>query len=184
MLKVGDKVRVRNDLRAIVKVKPKLDLRGKIVTIRSVLENGKYIVEEDICGSSWSESMFEISKKFKPTDCIVILSDGVISKGYHKRNGKIVSQSETHKHPNDQHDLWYAAKTCLDRINEQEQNDTGYNGKVVCLESKIKYWTKGKIYQVQNGVVQNNEGGQHLGIKSFDELCDECCFAKWLEIVE
>jgi hypothetical protein len=85
--KVGDKVRV-------VSKRPKescmisemlRDHGGKIVTIKSITEDNYYRIKEGTC--SWDDACFEdtlndSSAKFKPGDCVRVISNHEIYRNY------------------------------------------------------------------------------------------------------
>jgi hypothetical protein len=62
-----------------------------------------------------------------------------------------------------------------------------YSGKVVCVKSDCSWWTVGKVYPINDGVIKDDEGDVRDAIKSIEELnerlagCDE---ARFIPLVE
>ena len=45
-----------------------------------------------------------------------------------------------------------------------------YSGKVVCVESEYPWWTVGKVYEVKDGIIKDNNGIHRLTVKTVNEL--------------
>lgn len=59
-----------------------------------------------------------------------------------------------------------------------------YNAKIVCIESHTSHFTKGKIYEVKNGVLYGNEDSEFdYNAKSIDEI-NEQLGSQFIELVE
>jgi hypothetical protein len=65
-----------------------------------------------------------------------------------------------------------------------------YNGKVVCVESKHKFWTVGKVYEFKDGIITDDDGDRrgvmcHFGcFEDWDEFCNAGRGMKFIEVVE
>lgn len=85
-------------------------------------------------------------------------------------NGVIV-ESEARCHPDDEFDLKTGINIALDRLLAKTSL---YNGKVVCVENNcyVKFaFTKGKIYNVVDGEIKDNNGKTFIKtIRSLDKL--------------
>lgn len=60
-----------------------------------------------------------------------------------------------------------------------------YNAKIVCIESQTPHFTKGKIYEVRDGVVYENENerSNYTVVKNINEV-NECLMSQFIELVE
>lgn len=60
-----------------------------------------------------------------------------------------------------------------------------YTGKVICTGNS-RFFTKGKIYKVENGTIRLDDGAEFVKFKSFEELSTYNLFvnAKFIEFVE
>lgn len=85
-------------------------------------------------------------------------------------NGETIT-SEARCHPDDEFDLKTGINIALDRLLEKTSL---YNGKVVCVENNcyVKFaFTKGKIYNVVDGEIKDNDGKTFIkSIRSLDKL--------------
>ena len=103
--KIGDKVRVREDLAADqwygddIFTHEMISFKGKIVTIKKIREN-KYVIEEDHGDWNWTDEMFLPIIKYKIGDKVIVREDLEEGKlyGYYSVNedmfplrGKIVT---------------------------------------------------------------------------------------------
>ena len=116
--KVGDKVKIREDLKAKhlygnnAWVTQKMhNLRGKIAHITEVTKYGKYCIDLDNSEYLWVDEMFEDTGRQ-----VVINVDGnkVIAR---RGNKKGVARC----HPDDDFDFFVGAKLALDRLEEEEK---------------------------------------------------------------
>lgn len=181
--KVGDKVRVRGDLKngeryhmaskkiSEVAMGPMVDLKGQIVTISGITSSGMYTVKEcPLLGVSiryrWTDEMFE-SEPIK-SSCrkkIVITADGMktIARLY---EGKELIKTATAKcSPDDTFDFAEGARLAFERLRESEETERAkpqlkyYSGKVVCTyRATDDSYTVGKIYEFINGTVVDDDG--------------------------
>lgn len=69
------------------------------------------------------------------------------------------------------------------QVTEEEEAEWGtYNGKVICIEAFSREYTKGKIYELKNGIVIDDDG-DCIGIyKNFEDFSMRHC-SKFIEIV-
>lgn len=64
------------------------------------------------------------------------------------------------------------------------EREKKYNSKVVCIESHNKFFTKGKIYKVEEGDIYDDEGDLHyMKIENLNDL-NENSSQKFIELVE
>ena len=69
----------------------------------------------------------------------------------------------------------------LPRNEIKEEEPKLYNGKVVCVESKSDTLTKGKIYNVVNGVFTYDNGEESLEYKDFEDI-QASFFSEFIEV--
>lgn len=120
--KVGDRVRVRRDLKALkhyysedkktcdVAVCEMLKMRGKIVTISEVLDIGKYKIKE--FGWSWTDEMFEDIYNEK----IVITTDGTTTTAKLYNGKEVIKSAEAKCSPQDKFDFEHGAGIAISRL--------------------------------------------------------------------
>lgn len=176
--KVGDKVRVKKDLKLCQRyymenkkggvntfVPPMTDYRGQMVTISKII-NGQYCVKECPYGTNhkpvlWTDGMFDSSD-----EKIVIIASGMktIAKLY---NGdKIAKTAIARCSPEDTFDFAEGARLAFGRLWEAEETERAkpqlkyYSGKVVCTcnNADADSFTVGKIYEFVNGTVVDDDG--------------------------
>lgn len=53
-----------------------------------------------------------------------------------------------------------------------------WNGKVVCVSKQgtCRYWTPGKVYDVKDGVIRDDDGDRRFGIVSAEDAAKKCLF--------
>lgn len=186
--KVGDKVRVRKDLRVgsaydhWLVVSAMMKYRGMTVTIAAVGFN-YYHIEEDGAGWSWTDEMLEPIC----TEKIVITTDGVTTTA-RKYDGKnLIKEAKAICSKDDEFNFDVGAKLAMERLMAEDKAKY-YNGKVVCVDPNgSTLYTKGRIYQFKDGTTCTDEGvpifySKHK-IRNFEELQSNS-LAKWLEVVE
>lgn len=120
--KVGDRVRVRRDLKALkhyysedkktcdVAVGEMLKMRGKIVTISEVLDIGKYKIKE--FGWSWTDEMFEDIHNEK----IVITTDGTTTTAKLYNGKEVINSAEAKCSAEDEFDFERGAGIAISRL--------------------------------------------------------------------
>lgn len=188
--KVGDKVRVRKDLRVGLAynhwlvVDAMMKHRGKTVTI-AVVGFNSYIIKEDGASWSWTDEMFEPAPIC--TEKIVVTSDGVTTTARKYDGKKVVKEAKAVCSKDDEFNFDVGAKLAMERL-MAEDKPKYYNGKVVCVDPNgIRFYTKGRIYQFKDGTTCNDEGvpifhSKHK-VRNFEELQSNS-LAEWLEVVE
>lgn len=159
--KVGDKVRVRKDLRCnevygpLATVRGMMSFCGKEVTISRVLCNGYELLEDGfLVKYAWTDEMLEPAR----TEKIVITSDGVTTTAKKYDSKKLVKEAKAVCSKDDTFNFDVGAKLAMDRLLEEKPKL--YNGKVVCVSSGLYSvgYTKGKIYQFKNGYTVGDNG--------------------------
>lgn len=124
---------------------------------------------------------------------IVITTDGKTTLARLYEGKKVVKSAEAKCSSEDKFDFKTGAEIAFDRLLEKEvkpetpEKPKPYNGKVVCVNPRQNsFYTKGKIYQIINGVLHSDDGDIIFGfnpLRSFKDLCHSST-AEWLEIVE
>lgn len=108
--------------------------------------------------------------------------------------GKLVKEVCTEKHPDDEYNRDEAIRVICDRLvgekkeAQKEEPPKPYNGKVVCVDNhdQLPYYTVGKIYRVEDGIITVNRGVTFPvcdRYMTFDDLCNGTS-AAWIEVVE
>ena len=88
--------------------------------------------------------------------------------------------------PADEFDFNTGAKLALERlINPEPEKPKYYTGKVVCVTPFTSFYTKGKVYEIKDGVGKNDEGNKMTNrpVKSFAEFRQNMV-SKFIELVE
>lgn len=142
------------------------DYIGKTATIKSVESYINYPtgyrLEE--YGFKWDERGLEL----KPEKIIIYRNDNqVIAKNI------LTGKTGVAKcNPADEFDFNIGAKLAFERLtNPEPEKPKYYSGKVVCTNSVTSAFTKGKIYKVNNGVLDSDAGCfQYHRFKSFDDI--------------
>lgn len=148
-----------------------------------------YCSEKRQFSKDYMDSLKEISVSEYLKDkneCIVIYRDGnsVIAKD--KVTGK---KAEAKCHLDDEFDFTTGAKLALERLSQLEEEKPKYfNGKVVCVEMRNNFFTKGKIYEFKDGMSVDDVGDSFpfasSPIKSVEDLNNRQLRSKFIEIVE
>lgn len=188
--KVGDKVRVRKDLRAnevygrLATVRAMMSLCGKEVTISRVLYSGYELLEDgSFVKYTWTDEMLEPFC----TEKIVITSDGITTTARKYDGKKLVKEAKAVCSKDDTFNFDVGAKLAMKRL-MAEDKPKYYNGKVVCITSSNNNgFTKGKIYQFTEGFTLDDEGrkrpGTGIPIKTFKGL-GGALYPQWVEVAE
>ena len=73
----------------------------------------------------------------------------------------------------------------VEKKSEEISTPKYYTGKVICTGNS-RFFTKGKIYKVENGTIRLDDGAEFVKFKSFEELSTYSLFvnAKFIEFVE
>lgn len=190
--KVGDKVRIRKDLKPyriygdVMFVTSQAGYQGKICTISKCLP-GWYLIEGDVDKWQWSGEMFEPVPIY--TEKIVITSDGVTTTA-RKHDGKnLIKEAKAVCSKDDTFNFDVGAKLAMERLMAKDKPKL-YNGKVVCVSSNsfALGYTKGKIYQFRNGRTLDDDGTTRPSkmtdaIEDFKDI-ERRYPGVWLEVVE
>lgn len=176
--KIGDKVRVRDDLRLEEVYKmdngtdydsvvfEMLKLKGKEATILTYTDSNKYLISEDGGCWNWTDEMFSGLAVSRPK--IVITTDGKTTTAKMYKGKKLLKAAESSCSPEDTFDFAIGAKLALERVTEKEQ--------------KFKI---GQFVRVINNDTNNFPIGQIVQIIKFNEnkvLCEGyCCDRGWID---
>lgn len=61
----------------------------------------------------------------------------------------------------------------VERVDAKKEEKPKYNGKVVCVESVFRYWTPGKVYEVKDGCIVDNDGDRrNKNFTSFEDVSE------------
>lgn len=182
--KVGDYVVCNTDIFCTI-------CKGWVGKVVKILPDNEVKVEGLYGTVQCDTKYFDLYTKDQPTK-IVITTDGKTTTAKMYRDKSVVKVETTKCHPDDRFDFTVGARIAFDRLvgkkKEEPETPTYYNGKVVCVDTcdYIDY-TKGKIYQVIDGVITTDNGKKYPGLrkpfKSFEDL-QFYSFATWLEVVE
>ena len=161
--KIGDKVRVRDDLRLEEVYKmdngtdydsvvfEMLKLKGKEATILTYTDSNKYLISEDGGCWNWTDEMFSGLAVSRPK--IVITTDGKTTTAKMYKGKKLLKAAESSCSPEDTFDFAVGAKIAFDRL----MKNVEMNIKVICINDVPRSdFTKGKIYTVKNGFLYGN----------------------------
>lgn len=185
--KVGEKVRVKKNLRSIPNytgglVEKMVKQEGEIVTIRRVPSSkGKgYGIEGDIF--IWDERAFEKVSEYVLDDVnITVIGTTVIA--IDRRTNK---RGIARCCPEDTFDYITGVTLALNRLREKLEL---YNGKIVCIKSGNSF-TKGRIYEVINGILKDDDGDNRPWdktvhtIEEINEIFGRFGSTEFIEVVE
>lgn len=157
---VGDKVRIVGDSNSV---------DGK----RSLFDTTAIIVRDDNCcypyilndadGNEipwrWCDSELKLVKEAKK-DKIVIAHDGKTTTATLYREDGTKEKATAKCSPEDTFDFNVGAELAMKRLMEKVNppKPKYYNGKVVCIKSPYHWWTVGKVYEVVDGYIKDNNG--------------------------
>lgn len=178
--KKGDKVKVKR-----FKKRPdrwnsdgKMDyLMGKIVEVLMADDEFVFVERHDGYGS-WCLKIEEVEPV--KNECIVI---------YRKDNQVIALDKTTGKKaiakcsPEDEFDFYTGCEIAFKRLTEKEEtkaNIEPLNAKICVLDDRDKNFTKGKIYNIDNGKITDDKGNvwpRSWRFKNMDEVLDY--FSAW-----
>ena len=172
--KIGDKVRVRNDLEEgkwysmnnhtfsdFVNSKM-ITFKGKEVTILADNCFGMYRIKEDNGEYHWTDEMFSGLAASLPK--VVITTDGETTTAKMYEGKKVLKTAKTQCSPEDTFDFAVGAKIAFDRL----MKNVEMNIKVICINDVPRSdFTKGKIYTVKNGFLYGNS--ERFGADALEE---------------
>lgn len=169
--KVGDKVRVRDDIEVYREYKMEdskelawitpemLKFKGEILTITEINQYGKYSVKEDNELWSWTDEMFSGMATSLPK--VVITTDGKTTTAKMYEGTKLLKTAKSKCSPEDTFDFAIGVKLTLERVTEKEP--------------KFKI---GQFVRVINNDMNHFPIGQIVQIIDFDKykvLCEGYC---------
>ena len=88
--------------------------------------------------------------------------------------------------PADEFDFNIGAKLAFERLtNPEPEKPKYYSGKVVCVSAFSDFFTKGKVYEIKDGVGKCDDGTKttHTPVKSFEEF-NQKTVSEFIELVE
>ena len=177
--KIGDKVRVRDDLEldewysmsnhnfSDFVNSEMIMFKGKEVTISDDNFYGMYRIKEDNGDWCWVDEMFSglVTDRLK----VIITTDGKTTTAKMNEGKKVLKTAKSQCSPEDTFDFAVGAKLALERVTEKEQ--------------KFKI---GQFVRVINNDTNNFLIGQIVQIIKFDEnkvLCEGyCCDRRWIDV--
>lgn len=151
-----------------------------VMEIRVLCHKNPYHIEDEYVVKN-DDSKFELVKDYK--EIVIRQFDGkeIIAVDNRHPDYKVVVQNE---------DFNCGAITAFEKIINRDNESKVYNGKVVCIEAEPPFllYTPGKIYEVVNGKITNDENHTFPcedddRFKDFKEL-NERCAGEFLEVVE
>lgn len=200
--KVGDKVKIRSDLKLNFPyggwhfIDSFAHLRGKTVTIRGTRVYGTdaYFINES--SGFFTEEMFEPVRDTvsipKPTWRIIIEGDENTSRAKYVVGKNVVKEASANRYHKDKHDPAMAARALIGKMFPEEKEPEKpkyFTGRVVCVECpKEIELTVGKVYEVKDGAMRSDgflfcESGWVLrGIESVENLNSR--FKKGVKFIE
>lgn len=169
-LKPGDKVRIADKRGKLWNFDGLMDkYMGKVMTVDRIVAGLIYLKEakgDKPFGGEWifcEEDFVEVLTAFdhaepEETDVTVELhfcgreTTAMLVKG-----ADIVKTAVARCHPADEYDRGESAKIAVNRLFAPEPSQY-YNGKVVCIATGYSWWKVGKVYNVVDGVIANDNG--------------------------
>lgn len=150
----------------------KIEITGKITGKQIWLEA---LSGESIKGWSFSTDMIRHADTIK-TGKIVITSDGRVTKARLFDGKECIKETMATCSPEDQFDFMTEAQISFERLTQAEQRTQEekpkWNAKVVCVKA-VGDFTKGKIYSVKEGCIENDlDKISSIAFSSLDELND------------
>ena len=174
--KVGDKVKVRDDLNLFAAyrmadggacdgvVDEMMELRGRIVTIKSITDAGKYRIKEG--DYNWTDGMFAgLACEQK----IVITSDGTTTLARLYEGSKVVKSAEAKCSADDEFKFETGAKLAMERLYGVEPKLKFKEGDWVRIIACTKYHHNYDIGDVVK-VVAVDEDGDLNCVRPYDNL--------------
>lgn len=179
--KVGDKVLVTNNKEKLIFIgcpSRYAGQKGEVATYKSG-ESDAIIRFAD--GENWWVKL-EFLKNIHP-EKIIIYRNGAEVVAKNTATGKTgVAKCS----PDDEFDFNTGAKLAFERlINPEPEKPKYYTGKVVCVTPFTSFYTKGKVYEIKDGVGKNDDGNKMTNrpVKSFAEFRQKMV-SEFIELVE
>lgn len=184
--KVGDKVRILDGSKIIGYtggwghgMKRHI---GEIATIKSITKcwgTPDYCYRLEEFSYIWDERGLGLVKPEK----IIIYRNGAEVVAKNTATGKT---GVAKCNPADEFDFNTGAKLAFERLtNPKPEKPKYYSGKVVCVSAFSDFFTKGKVYEIKDGVGKDDEGTQITSkpVKSFKEF-NQKMLSEFIELVE
>lgn len=182
--KVGDKVRLKKGL-VVGNVYGKMTFLSLMkftgnAEVKAINSYGIYALN----GFWYSSEMLEPAKPEK----IIIYRDGQKMIAKNTATGKT---GVARCNPTDTFNFITGAILALTRltgiepkiVSAEPEKPKYFTGKIVCVESPNVWFTKGKIYNVNNGIFKDDEGDEHKHFKSVDDL-NRQYMSQFIELME
>ena len=153
---------------------------GEIVTISSIglFQSHLYYLTEEY-RYNWDERGLELVKPEK----IIIYRNGAEVVAKNTATGKT---GVARCNPADEFDFNTGAKLAFERLtNPEPEKPKYYSGKVVCISPYSSFYTKGKIYEIKDGVGKDDTGDTmtYRPVKSFEEF-NQKMKSEFIKLVE
>lgn len=170
--KIGDRVRVRKDLKRNVNYSMEgnpfgiyasdkmVEKRNDVVTIKDIVPIGGkgtevYTTKEDAYG--WTDEMFS---GFEDSCRIVITANGRTVTAQKRRGGKVLDEATAVCSPDDTFVFDKGAILAISRLTQLKAVEP-FRGEMVCTCSTFPHFTKGRVYEVYNGKFRDDDGDIH-----------------------
>lgn len=172
-LKVGDRVRIKSERGDHWNADGKMDKwMGQEATINEI-QGGIIHIKEDareyfggkLDGWFWREEDFELLDE---EETLIICRKGNETIGIKKKNGKEIRRELAKCHKDDTYSFQTGAELVMERIFSPEQPKM-FDAKVVCVHSESEDFTKGKVYEVDNGTLQGN-GNNYSPFRDLEDI--------------
>lgn len=179
--KVGDKVLVTNDKEKLNRIGCPSYYAGEKGEVAMYKSDTHYALVRFSNGDSWWVYS-KFLKNIRP-EKIIIYRNGseVIAK-----NTATGKTGVARCNPADEFDFNTGVKLAFERlINPEPEKPKYYSGKVVCVSSYTSFYTKGKIYEIKDGVGKDDTGDTmtRRPVKSFEEF-NRRMLSEFIELVE
>ena len=170
--KVGDYIKIVK----VTQHTPNIKLGDIHLVKKTLIQSGYIATDKHNVFHIKNRDEYEILENYKPIikrkdkvariQSIIIVSDGVRTLAEHIINGKVVKNEDARCNPNDVLDFKFGAKLAFGRLMEGKDVDkietveSSFNFKVKCLDNKSNkcLYTKGKTYEVKDGIFTNDYG--------------------------
>ena len=175
--KVGDKVRINRNARKNFVPKRYIGVEGEIVET----ETWHFLVKvpkRDL-PLMVTEKAIDLIRPEK----IIIYCNGAEVVAKNTSTGKT---GVARCNPADEFDFNTGAKLAFERlINPEPEKPKYYSGKVVCVSPSTPLFTKGKVYEIKDGVGKDDAGNiaTCIPVKSFEEF-NQKMLSTFIELVE
>lgn len=157
-------------------------LMGKVVTIEDAHSTGSYWIYDCVNKRYWLVDETEIEQVH---ETIVIYCKGNKVIALDKLTGK---KAVAKCSPEDEFDFTTGAKLAFDRLMSEQEKESKkplYSGKVVCVEARNSFVTKGKIYEFKNGRAIDDDGDQFPRFTPVETLgqLNDILWSDFIEVV-